>query len=73
MTISIVNRLPEDQWRDFVEEHPAGTIFHTPEMFQVFGRTKDFQPELWAATEDGDVLALLLPVRITLIMDCCAV
>jgi len=32
----------------------------------VFSRVKGHQPELWAATRDGRVLALLLPVRITL-------
>jgi len=67
MSITIVNTLSEEEWRRFVEEHPAGNIFHTPEMFQVFSRAKGHQPELWAATEDGRVLALLLPVRITLL------
>ena len=66
MSITIVHTLPEGEWSHFVEEHPAGNIFHTPEMFQVFSRTKGYQPELWAATEDGRVLALLLPVRVTL-------
>jgi hypothetical protein len=41
-------------------------MFHTPEMFQVFDRTEGHQPQLWAATQDGRVLALLLPVFITL-------
>lgn len=49
-----------------MEEHPAGNIFHTPEMFQVFSLTKNHQPELWAATEESRTLALLLPVRIAL-------
>ena len=66
MSISIVRTLPEEDWRRFVEEHPAGNIFHTPEMFQVFSCTRGYRPELWAAVEDGRVLALLLPVRITL-------
>jgi serine/alanine adding enzyme len=67
VSITIVHALPEEEWRRFVEEHPAGNIFHTPEMFQVFSRAKNHQPELWAATEDGRVLALLLPVKITLV------
>jgi lipid II:glycine glycyltransferase (peptidoglycan interpeptide bridge formation enzyme) len=66
MTITIVNSLSEDKWRHFVEEHPAGNIFHLPEMFQVFSQTKGFRPELWAATREGRILALLLPVQITL-------
>jgi len=44
-----------------------GNVFHTPEMFQVFARAKGHQPTLWAAADkDGQVLALLLPVQITL-------
>jgi lipid II:glycine glycyltransferase (peptidoglycan interpeptide bridge formation enzyme) len=35
-------------------------------MFQVFSRVKNHRPELWAATERGQILALLVPVRITL-------
>lgn len=67
MSISVVRTLPEDEWRHFVDKHPDGNIFHTPEMFQVFSRTKHFRPELWAAIKDQRLLALLLPVRITLI------
>lgn len=66
MSITIVHTLPEEEWRCFVEEHPAGNIFHTPEMLQVFSHTKGHRPELWAVTEDRRVLALLLPVQITL-------
>ncbi len=66
MYIAIVRSLPEDQWGKFVENHPKGNIFHTPEMFQVFSRVKGYLPELWAAIEDKNILALLLPVRITL-------
>jgi hypothetical protein len=55
MSITIVHTLPEEEWRRFVEEHPAGNIFHTPEMFQVFSRAKGHQPELWAAIEGGYV------------------
>ncbi len=66
MSISIVRMLEEDLWRRFVAEHPEGSIFHSPEMFHVFERARGHQPELWAATEDGHILALLLPVCITL-------
>ena len=66
MSIKIVRELSEDIWRYFVDEHPQGNIFHTPEMFQVFCRTRGYHPELWAAMENGHVLALLLPVKITL-------
>ncbi len=66
MGIRIVQNLPEHEWRLFVDRHPDGNIFHTPEMFQVFSLTKMHHPELWAATEKGSIQALLLPIRITL-------
>jgi len=63
----VVHSVPTEAWRRFVLEHPQGNIFHTPEMFQVFARTKGYRPELWAATDpSGQILALMLPVQITL-------
>ena len=68
MTISIVRTLPEEEWRRFVEEHPDGNIFHTPEMFQVFARARGHRPTLWAAIDGNNrALALMLPVQVTLI------
>ena len=66
MTIKLVNTLPEEKWRGFVEQNPHGNIFHTPEMFQVFSCTRGYQPQLWAAVTDDRILALLLPVQINL-------
>jgi serine/alanine adding enzyme len=66
MNLSIVRSLPEEEWRRFVCDNPTGNIFHTPEMFQVFSCAKRHQPEVWAAVIGTRILALLLPVRITL-------
>jgi serine/alanine adding enzyme len=62
--MEIVRELEETAWRAFVEQHPEGMIFHSPEMFRVFGRTKGCRPELWAAVEKRRIMALFLPVRI---------
>lgn len=65
--MEIVQQLDEDIWRDFVDNHPEAQVFHTPEMFQVFAQAKGHRPHLWAAINDSNqVLALLLPVEITL-------
>jgi len=53
-------------WRRFVDQHPAGNIFHTPEMFDVFARTVGHSPDLWAAVDGERVLALLPTVQVTL-------
>jgi serine/alanine adding enzyme len=66
MPVKIVHRLDLAQWRDSVEGHPHGNIFHTPEMFQVFEQVKGYDPRLWAAVDDdARLLALLLPVKVT--------
>jgi lipid II:glycine glycyltransferase (peptidoglycan interpeptide bridge formation enzyme) len=66
MSIALVRTLPEDAWGSFVGKHPEGNIFHTPEMFRVFNRTKNYRPELWAAIRGSRILALFLPVQTTL-------
>jgi serine/alanine adding enzyme len=68
VNLAIVNSLDESSWRQFVDQHPSGNIFHTPEMFQVFGCARGHNPQLQAAVdEDGRVLALLVTVQVTMI------
>jgi len=64
--MEVVNQLDENRWRAFVDQHPQGNIFHTPEMFAVYTRTRGYHPSLWAAVEGNEILALHLPVQITL-------
>lgn len=67
MDFHIADTLNEDVWREFVDQHPQGNIFQTPEMFQVFSRAKGYRPELRVAVGgNGQVLALLQPVQVTL-------
>src|SRR5574338_1248559 len=67
MAITITDKLDEKPWREFVDAHPQGNIFHTPEMFRVFALAKGYAPELRAAVDpSGRVLALLTPVQVTL-------
>jgi serine/alanine adding enzyme len=64
----VVRNLDEKLWKDFVDTHPHGNIFHTPEMFRVFAQTKGHRPTLWATVDHkGYPLALLLPVYVTLL------
>ena len=64
--MQIVNYLEKGTWKNFVENHPQGNIFHTPEMYAVFSQTQGYTPSLWAAVEGAQVLALMLPVDVTL-------
>jgi len=65
--MEIVNQLDRCMWKDFVKNHPKGNIFHTPEMFDVYAKGKGHHPSLWAVIENNRVLALHVPVQITLL------
>lgn len=63
----VVRQLDEGHWQSFVDNHSHGNIFHTPEMFQVFARTRRHRPDVWAVVEDqSEILALFTPVQVTL-------
>lgn len=63
--VTITENLPEEKWRCFVDNHPNGNIFHTPEMFAVFSHAKGHSPRFWAATNDENILAIFVPVEIS--------
>ncbi len=63
--MDIRRELDERPWREFVDSHPQGNVFHTPEMYQVFDLARGHRPSLWAAVDGGELLALLLPVQST--------
>jgi len=55
----------QPEWDRFVERHPKGGIFHSSHMVRVFEATKGYTPlALAAVTPDGEVLALLVAVRV---------
>ncbi len=47
-------------WREFVAEHPLGTVFHTPEMWKVYGVTENVKPLAIAVEVEGHVVGVLL-------------
>jgi len=66
--MQIVNNLNRDLWKKFVDDHPQGNIFHTPEMFEVFTQADGHQPSIWATQDDDDqILALFLPILNTVL------
>jgi serine/alanine adding enzyme len=59
--------IDREKWTRFVAENPHGSIFHTPEMYDVFLKTKHYDPHPFAALdESGEIQALLSPVVISL-------
>jgi serine/alanine adding enzyme len=66
-TIVIVRELDERAWKEFIQDHPQANIFHSPEMFRVYQNTSGYDAQLWAAVDEaGQILALMLPVQISL-------
>lgn len=64
----VLQELDLAEWNQFLEKHPLANIYQTPEMFQVLAHTAGHYPKLWAVVDDdGSVLALMLPVQITLV------
>jgi hypothetical protein len=65
--IEIVRDLDRQAWQAFIQDHSQANIFHSPEMFQVYQNTDGYDAQLWAAVDAaGQVLALMLPVQISL-------
>ena len=63
----LVDTLDETVWRDFLAAHPQSTIYHTPEMQEVFRRAPGHTPVLRAALDNrGRPVALLTAVQVTL-------
>ncbi len=51
------------KWSNFVYHHPNGNIFQTPEMYEVYRNTKNYEPVFLAVvSEDNEILGILLSV-----------
>lgn len=64
-SLRITTDIGHEKWNEFVHGHPYGNIFQTPEMREVYERTKNYEP-ITLATVDagGEILALMQAVVI---------
>ncbi len=64
--IEIIESQDTKQWSEFVLNQTHGNIFQTPEMAEVYWRTKNYAPVTLAAvdTKDGEMVAVLQAVVI---------
>lgn len=61
--MKIVREIDKKKWSDFVYHHPNGNIFQTPEMYDVYKHTKNYEPIFLAVVdEDNGILGILLSV-----------
>ena len=61
--ISDSNNIDKNKWSEFVFNHPNGNIFQTPEMYEVYQNTKNYEPVFLAVVNNRDeILGTLLAV-----------
>ena len=61
--INDVNNVDKKKWGEFVYNHPHGNIFQTPEMYEVYENTKNYEPVFLAVIDHNEnILGTLLAV-----------
>lgn len=45
--------IDKNQWSEFVKNHPEGNVFQTPEMYEVFDKTKKYQALFIASVNES--------------------
>lgn len=59
------NAIDIDNWREFVLNHPNGSVFQTPEMYNVYRSTTNYKPYVFIAIDENkEIIGLLLSVLI---------
>jgi lipid II:glycine glycyltransferase (peptidoglycan interpeptide bridge formation enzyme) len=63
--MEVVTQLPAEEWLAFLDETPGSSIFQSPQMAEVYRRTKGYRPQLVAVIERGRVQALMSSVLLS--------
>ena len=63
--IHTYEQLDRSEWAEFVKTHPNGNVFQTPEMYEVYARTKHTTPFVVAVSEGNEIVGVLLAQIIT--------
>ena len=64
----VVSYSDTPQWDSFVRAHPQGSLFHSRAMIQAYESTHLYSPlALAATTPSGEILALIVAIRVGLI------
>ena len=55
--------IDKEEWGEFVYNHPHGNIFQTPEMYEVYQNTKNYEPVFLVVVNNaGEISGTLLAV-----------
>jgi serine/alanine adding enzyme len=61
--ITNTDKVEKKKWSDFVSNHPHGNIFQTPEMYEVYKQTKNYEPLFFSVfNEKDEIIGSLLAV-----------
>jgi len=60
-SLKVVSKPKKRDWAEFVRNHPHGNVYQTPEMEEVYRRTKNYEPITLAVVDETDeILAIML-------------
>lgn len=60
--VTDANAINRAQWQRFVFAHPQGNIFQTPQMYDAYRTTKNYQPVVVACLQKDTLVGILLAV-----------
>lgn len=60
MEILSGNSIDRQTWQTFVETHPKGNVFQTPQMFDVYLQTPGYVPQVIALEQDKQIVGLMM-------------
>src|SRR5947208_4214168 len=63
--MEVVKELEDNEWREFVAKIPARNIFQSPDLAEVYRRSKGFEPALVAVKSGGEIEALMASVFVS--------
>ena len=58
--IKVTDSLDIEKWSRFVHDHPHGTIFQSPEMWEVYKEPKNYTPFHFFLQDDPDKLIAMM-------------
>ena len=53
-------QIDQQAWKTFVETHPKGNVFQTPQMFDVYQQTPGYAPQVIALEQDKQMVGLMM-------------
>ena len=53
-------QIDKQEWKTFIESHPKGNVFQTPQMFDVYQQTPGYAPQVIALEQDNQMVGLMM-------------